>query len=209
MYLGLSRPIGGPLQSTVPFALPAGAAFPSGDRLQIDQRIPVRRPPYLLKDDGLGLDNSIWPYPSLVDLFIGLDRRADVGQDTMAVLRKLGTKWAIEKLGATASEKPNRNEKREGVRQAAPCSNRVHQSSVVSPRAVRDDRTIARPLSSSDPYIAFAGGRGAGRHTQSRCGWNFDLCHPVCEGEQQIARNHRGTETAYSPACGRWVMGRR
>jgi len=57
--------------------------------------------------------------PFAEDQIIAWADRADVGQEAMVALRKLGTKRAIEKLEATAFENPNANDHREGVRQAA------------------------------------------------------------------------------------------
>jgi HEAT repeat protein len=110
----------------------------------------------------------------------------------MAALRKLGTSRAIHKLEATAFEKPGRNDQREGVRQAALTEIRyINDQSLLSKlfEITAEDRgqsirraaasaaarighgdavpVIARMLTSSDPYIAFAGAEALG-DTSSR-----------------------------------------
>jgi hypothetical protein len=110
----------------------------------------------------------------------------------MAALRKLGTNRAIEKLEATAFEKPNGNDQREGVRQAALAEIRYINDRSLLPKLFEitaenrgqtirwaaataaakighDDSVpvIARMLSSPDPYIAFAGAEALG-DTSSR-----------------------------------------
>ena len=128
--------------------------------------------------------------PFAEDQIMAWADRADVGQEAMAALRKLGTKRAIEKLEATAFEKPDRTDQREGVRQAALAQIEYINDRSLLPKlfeittenrgqAIRwaaataaakighDDSvlTIARMLSSSDPYIAFAGAEALGDTT--------------------------------------------
>jgi HEAT repeat protein len=108
----------------------------------------------------------------------------------MAALRKLGTKRAIEKLEATAFEKPTRDDQREGVRQAALAEIEYINDRSLLPKLFEitaEDRgqsirwaaataaakighddsvpIIARMLSSSDSYIAFAGAEALGDTT--------------------------------------------
>jgi hypothetical protein len=116
--------------------------------------------------------------------------RADVGQEAMAALRKLGTKRAIEKLEATAFEKPGRNDQSEGVRLAALTEIRHINDQSLLPKLFEitaEDRwqtirwaaataaagighddsvpIVARMLSSSNPSIAFAGAEALGDAT--------------------------------------------
>jgi len=110
----------------------------------------------------------------------------------MVALRKLGTRRAIHKLEVTAFEKPGRNDQREGVRQAALTEIRYINDQSLLPKLFEitaEDRgqlirwaaagaaarighgdavaVIARMLTSSDPYIAFAGAEALG-DTSSR-----------------------------------------
>jgi len=126
------------------------------------------------------------------DRILGWADRADLGQEAMAALRKLGTRRAIQKLEATAFEKPDRNDQREGVRQAALTEIRYINDQSLLPKLFEitaEDRgqsirwaaastaarighgdavpVIARMLSSADPYIAFAGAEALG-DTNSR-----------------------------------------
>jgi hypothetical protein len=121
------------------------------------------------------------------DRILGWADRADLGQEAMAALRKLGTRRAIHKLEATAFEKPGRNDQREGVRQAALTEIRYINDQSLLPKLFEitaEDRgqsirwaaasaaarighknavpVIARMLTSSDPYIAFAGAEALG-----------------------------------------------
>jgi hypothetical protein len=130
--------------------------------------------------------------PFAEDQIMAWADRADVGQEAMAALRKLGTKRAIEKLEATAFEKPNGNDHREGVRQAALAQIEYINDPSLLPKLFEitaEDRgqairwaaataaakighadavpVIARMLSSADPYIAFAGAQALG-DTSSR-----------------------------------------
>jgi hypothetical protein len=130
--------------------------------------------------------------PFAEDQIIAWADRADVGQEAMAALRKLGTKRAIEKLEATAFENPYANDHREGVRQAALAQiEYINDPSLLpklfeitaedSGQAIRwaaataaakighadAVHVIARMLSSADPYIAFAGAQALG-DTSSR-----------------------------------------
>ena len=130
--------------------------------------------------------------PFAEDQIIAWADRADVGQEAMAALRKLGTRRAIQKLEATAFEKPGRNDQREGVRQAALTEIRYINDPSLLPKLFEitaEDRgqsirwaaasaaarighedavpVIARMLSSADPYIAFAGAEALG-DTSSR-----------------------------------------
>jgi len=130
--------------------------------------------------------------PFAEDQIMAWADRADVGQEAMAALRKLGTKRAIERLEATAFEKPNRNDQREGVRQAALAQIEYINDRSLLPKLFEitaEDRgqairwtaataaakighadaipVIARMLSSADPYIAFAGAEALG-DTSSR-----------------------------------------
>ncbi|MGA8622621.1 MAG: HEAT repeat domain-containing protein [Candidatus Sulfotelmatobacter sp.] len=118
--------------------------------------------------------------------------RADLEQEAMAALRKLGTRRAIEKLEATAFEKPSRNDQREGMRQAALSEIKNINDPSLLPKLFEitaGDRgqsirwaaasaaarighgdavpIIARMLASSDPNIAFAGSEALG-DTSSR-----------------------------------------
>jgi len=118
--------------------------------------------------------------------------RADLGQEAMAALRKLGTRRAIDKLEATAFEKPSRNDQSEGVRQTALSEIKNINDQSLLPKLFEitaADRgqsirwaaasaaarighgdavpIIARMLASSDPYIAFAGAEALGE-TSSR-----------------------------------------
>jgi HEAT repeat protein len=130
--------------------------------------------------------------PFAEDQIIAWADRADVGQEAMAALRKLGTKRAIEKLEATAFENPNANDHREGVRQAALAQIEYINDPSLLPKLFEitaEDRgqairwtaataaakighpdavpVIARMLSSPEPYIAFAGAEALG-DTSSR-----------------------------------------
>jgi hypothetical protein len=130
--------------------------------------------------------------PFAEDQIMAWADRADVGQEAMAALRKLGTKRAIEKLEATAFENPNGNDHREGVRQAALAQIEYINDPSLLPELFEitaEDRgqairwtaataaakighadavpVIARMLSSADPYIAFAGAEALG-DTSSR-----------------------------------------
>jgi HEAT repeats len=130
--------------------------------------------------------------PFAEDQIIAWADRADVGQEAMAALRKLGTKRAIEKLEATAFENPNANDHREGVRQAALTQIEYINDPSLLPKLFEitaEDRgqairwaaataaakighvdavpVIARMLSSPEPYIAFAGAEALG-DTSSR-----------------------------------------
>jgi HEAT repeat protein len=118
--------------------------------------------------------------------------RTDLGQEAVAAMRKLGTKRAIQKLEATAFEKPGRNDQREGVRQAALTEIRFINDPSLLPKVFEitaEDRgqsirwaaasatarigngdavpVIARMLTSSDHYITFAGAEALG-DTSSR-----------------------------------------
>ena len=118
--------------------------------------------------------------------------RTDLGQEAMAALRKLGTKRAIQKLEATAFEKPGRNDQREGVRQAALTQIKYIDDQSLLPKLFEitaEDRwqtirwaaasaaariahgdavpVIREMLTSPDPYIAFAGAEALG-DTSSR-----------------------------------------
>ncbi len=126
------------------------------------------------------------------DRILGWADRADLGQEAMPALRKLGTKRAIEKLEATAFENPNGNDHREGIRQAALAQIEYINDPSLLPKLFEitaEDRgqairwaaataatkighadavpVIARMLSSADPYIAFAGAEALG-DTSSR-----------------------------------------
>jgi HEAT repeats len=126
------------------------------------------------------------------DRILGWADRADLGQEAMAALRKLGTRRAIQKLEATAFEKPGRNDQREGVRQAALGEIKNINDPSLLPKLFEitaEDRgqairwaaataaarighadavpVIARMLSNPDPYIAFAGAEALG-DTSSR-----------------------------------------
>jgi hypothetical protein len=130
--------------------------------------------------------------PFAEDQIIAWADRADVGQEAMAALRKLGTKRAIEKLEATAFENPNANGHPERVRQAALAQIEYINDPLLLPKLFEitaEDRgqpirwaaataaakighgdavpVIARMLTSSDPYIAFAGAEALG-DTSSR-----------------------------------------
>jgi HEAT repeats len=130
--------------------------------------------------------------PFAEDQIIAWADRADVGQEAMVALRKLGTKRSIEKLEATAFENPNANDHREGVRQAALAQIEYINDPSLLPRLFEitaEDRgqairwaaataaarighhgsvpIIAQMLSNSDPYIAFAGAEALG-DTSSR-----------------------------------------
>ena len=130
--------------------------------------------------------------PFAEDWIVAWADRADLGQEAMAALRKLGTRRAIEKLEGTAFEKPGRNDQREGVRQAALTQIKYINDQSLLPKLFEitaEDRgqtirwaaaaaaaaighgdavpVIARMLSSSDPYIAFAGAEAMG-DTSSR-----------------------------------------
>jgi HEAT repeat protein len=130
--------------------------------------------------------------PFAEDQIIAWADRADVWQEAMAALRKLGTKRAIEKLEATAFENPNANDHREGVRLAALAQIEYINDPSLLPKLFEitaEDRgqairwaaataaakighadavpVIARMLSSPEPYIAFAGAEALG-DTSSR-----------------------------------------
>ena len=130
--------------------------------------------------------------PFAEDQIMAWADRADVGQEAMAALRKLGTKRAIQKLEAIAFETPNKNDQREGIRQAAlaqigyindrsllpklfeiTAADRGHAiSSAAATAAAKIGHgdavpVIAQMLSSSDPSIAFAGAEALG-YTTSR-----------------------------------------
>jgi hypothetical protein len=126
------------------------------------------------------------------DQLLGWADRADLGQEAMAALWKLGTRRAIQKLEATAFEKPGRNDQREGMRQAALGEIKNINDPSLLPKLFEitaEDRgqairwaaataaakighadavpVIARMLSNPDPYIAFAGAEALG-DTSSR-----------------------------------------
>ena len=128
--------------------------------------------------------------PFAEDQIIAWADRADVGQEAMTALRKLGTKRALEKLEATAFEKPNRNDQRESVRLAALTEIKyIDDQSLLTKlfEITAEDRwqtirwaaataaakiahgdavpIIAQMLSNPDPYIAFAGAEALGDTT--------------------------------------------
>jgi len=130
--------------------------------------------------------------PFAEDRIIAWADRDDLGQEAMAALRKLGTRRAIQKLEATAFETPDRDDQREGVREAALTEIRHINDQSLLPKLFEitaEDRgqsirwaaasaaarighgdavpVIARMLSSADAYIAFAGAQALG-DTSSR-----------------------------------------
>ena len=130
--------------------------------------------------------------PFAEDQIIAWADRADVGQEAMAALRKLGTKRAIEKLETVAFQKPHRDDEREGIRQATLAQIEYINDPSLLPKLYEitaENRgqaigwaaataaakighadavpVIARMLSSLDPYIAFAGAEALG-DTSSR-----------------------------------------
>jgi HEAT repeats len=130
--------------------------------------------------------------PFAEDQIMAWAERADVGQEAMAALRKLGTKRAIEKLEAKAFEKADGNHQREGVRLAALTETKYINDPSLLPKLFEitaEERwqtirwaaasaaarighadavpVIARMLSSADPNIAFAGAEALG-DTSSR-----------------------------------------
>lgn len=162
--------------------------------------------------------------PFAEDRILAWADRTDLGQEAMAALRKLGTKRAIQKLEATAFEKPGRNDQREGVRQAALTEIRYINDQSLLPRLFeittedrgqsirwaaarrrRQNRTrgcgwghCADALKCR-PLHRICRSGGTRRHKQSRCRSGIDLRDSLGAGGQQTTRNHRGTDEAHTP----------